>query len=72
MKWEELLNEDVDYVMTGQRLTNIDCPDCGRKIYLDTSIILTSYPAKYKYWCACGWKGYAPTRWDEEWDGEEG
>lgn len=61
MTWEELLNQHIKY--DGQILTDIDCPKCGRKIYLDDRIVLTTYPAKYYYWCPCGWTGSAYIKW---------
>lgn len=66
MTWDELLNMKFENGHDGQVLTDIDCPQCGRKIYLDNSIILTSYPAKYKYWCSCGWVGNAHIKRMEE------
>lgn len=72
MKWETLLKEQVDYSGTGQMITTIECPKCGRNIYLDTTMVLTSYPAKYRYWCPCGWTDCAPQRWSAYMkDGEE-
>lgn len=65
MKWDELLNENIDLHFKGQKKTDIECPTCGRHVYLDDSMILTTYPAKYRYWCSCGWVGYAPIRWTE-------
>ena len=32
MKWEELLDEKIDKITTGQILTDIECPECGRNI----------------------------------------
>ena len=66
MKWEEFLDENIESLYNGQVQTDIVCPKCGRNIYLDNTIILTSYPAKYKYWCSCGWGGYAPNKWISE------
>lgn len=62
MKWEEFLDKNIDSY-NGQIQTNIECPKCGRKIYYDSTIILTSYPCKYYYWCSCGWSDSAPQRW---------
>lgn len=59
MTWNEFLNQPISPCLTGQLQTDIDCPECGRKIYYDSTIILTSYPAKYSYWCSCGWQGYS-------------
>ena len=69
MKWDELLDEEVDYITTGQIQTDIECPMCGRLIYLNDTIVLTSYPAKYSYWCSCGWTDSAPVRHIGENDG---
>lgn len=65
MTWEELLDNSNAVNLNGQVKTNIECPKCGRPIYLDNTIILTSYPAKYSYWCACGWTGTAPIKWSD-------
>ncbi len=61
MKWNEVSDKTVSISKTGQVLTNVECPKCGG-MYLDDSLILTSYPVKYKYWCPCGWVGYAHVR----------
>ena len=65
MTWEDFLDNKVEEDFTGQVQTDIDCPKCGRKIYLDTRVVLTSYPAKYSYWCSCGWNDFAPFRIDK-------
>ena len=65
MKWEEMQDMRLSETKTGQRLTDIECPECGRFIYIDTSIVLTSYPVKYRYWCTCGWTGYSHVKWEE-------
>ena len=62
MKWKELLDKELDETTTGQIKTDIECPKCGRYVYLNTSIILTSYPQKYHYWCSCGWEGNSHIR----------
>lgn len=63
MTWEEFLNENIESPYNGQIRTDIKCPECGRDIYLNNTIILTSYPGKYAYWCSCGWHGCAPQKW---------
>lgn len=60
MKWEDFLNTGLKLDKEGQLETDIECPKCGRKIFFDSTIILTTYPEKYRYWCSCGWVGYAP------------
>lgn len=71
MRWDELLNKNIESNYNGQVKTSIDCPRCGRKIYLNTSIILSSYPAKYSYWCSCGWSGSAHVKWYAGMEDEE-
>lgn len=66
MTWDELLNMNIASNYNGQVLTDIDCPKCGRKIYLDNTMILTSFPAKYRYWCSCGWTDCAPAKWHND------
>ena len=64
MTWDKFLDTPVESPFFKQVQTDILCPKCGkRNIYLDSTIILTTYPAKYSYWCPCGWTGSAPTRW---------
>lgn len=63
MKWEEFLDENIESSYNGQIQTDIKCPKCGRNIYLNNTIVLTSYPAKYSYWCSCGWVGTAHQKW---------
>lgn len=41
-----------------RKITDIDCPKCGKKIYVRTDVILFSYPSKSQYECDCGWVGY--------------
>ena len=64
MTWEEFkTNEFVEDNLTGQILTDIECPECGKKIYYDSTVVLTSYPAQYSYWCKCGWAGTSYGAW---------
>ena len=51
----EVLNKNIGSNYNGQVLTDIICPECGRNIYMDKTMVLTSYPEKYRYWCSCGW-----------------
>lgn len=67
MTWDKFLDTPVENPFDKQVKTNIICPKCGKRtLYLDSTIILTTYPAKYHYWCSCGWTGTAPTRWVNE------
>ena len=63
MKWEEvkslgggssLIHTPGDWIET-----EIECPECGKKIYKQYGIVLTSSPPQYKYSCKCGWSGTA-------------
>lgn len=65
MIWDDFLNKDVSSRYNGQIKTDIECPKCGRKIYYDSTKVLTTYPVKYSYWCSCGWSGTAYERWVE-------
>lgn len=65
MKWGEFLDQNDTSYFPGQIQTDIECPECGRKIYYDSTIVLTSYPAKYSYWCPCGWQGTAAVKWSK-------
>ena len=65
MTWEKFLDANIANNYNMQVLTDIECPQCGRKVYLDSSLILTTYPSKYHYWCSCGWEGFAPKKWLE-------
>ena len=65
MTWEEFLCIPLEET-TKQVWTDILCPKCGKKhIYMDSSYRILTYPSKYRYWCTCGWTGYAPTMWAE-------
>ena len=65
MTWDELLNMEFENGHDGQVLTDIDCPACGRKIYFNSRIVLTTYPAKYSYWCRCGWSDCSYIKWGD-------
>lgn len=61
IRWEEFINsKDRYYFMadTNRELTDIQCPKCGKNIYVRTDIILLSNPPKSQYECECGWVGY--------------
>lgn len=66
MKWNEFNEQEIDcFALTRHKKTNIECPMCGGKVYFD-SCVLASYPAKYFYWCKCGWSGYSAIKWKGE------
>ncbi len=66
MFWNDMTKIRLNDPEAQQIETDIRCPDCNRKIYLDTTRVLTSYPAKYFYWCVCGWFGYSHIKWSKE------
>lgn len=68
MKWEEFKNQSNIFIDDRQVETLIKCPRCGNRIYLDNSVVLTSYPPQYRYWCKCGWEGSAFTKWEPEYE----
>ena len=53
MTWEEFENanrlNDTYLIEPTRKLTDIDCPKCGKKIYVRTDIVLTSYPPQSQY-----------------------
>lgn len=62
MRWEDFVQkqEAKKELMVGMRKVDIQCPECGKDIFLLTNIILTSYPPKNSYICKnCGWGGSA-------------
>jgi predicted RNA-binding Zn-ribbon protein involved in translation (DUF1610 family) len=41
-----------------ETLTNIACPKCGKALWKDLSVVLTSCPPQSRIWCkGCGWSG---------------
>lgn len=68
MTWDEWRNKlkiPDDYIT--QIETSIECPQCGKHIYFDSTIVLLSNPPQYKYWCECGWVEYSRVKWNEAW-----
>ena len=66
MTWEEFKNkryaiQELPIVTK----TDIDCPNCGKKLYFRNDIVLTSFPAQYQYECPCGFIGYSHAKWGE-------
>ena len=67
MKWEEFQNlitpesQFIDLIKT-----TVECPKCGSSLYYRANVVLTSYPAQYKYECpGCGLFGYSHAKWQE-------
>lgn len=59
MTWEEHKNNPIPERMILDE-TDIECPNCGKKIYRRTDVVLTTYPPTFRYECIfCHWCGYA-------------
>jgi len=57
VEWEEF-NKSYNANDWKYQSTNIKCPECGRLLVKDISVVLATYPVKYKYECHnCGWFG---------------
>lgn len=71
MKWEDFnaITEEAKLEMKGQYKTDIECPKCGAPIYYDSTMVLTSYPEKFKYWCKCGWSATSYKSWARDFGG---
>lgn len=62
MTWEEHKKKTTPLEYIGLKKTDIECPNCGKKIYKRTDIVLASYPPTYRYECkSCDWYGFAKT-----------
>ena len=60
MTWEDFKREKNFQYGTGYKITDIECPKCGEKIYKDTMTVLTTYPPQSRYVCMkCFWEGIA-------------
>ena len=55
MKWEDFR---PDAMPPEYESTEIECPVCGHYLMRYIRIVLTAYPAKYRYDCPnCKWSG---------------
>lgn len=60
MTWEEFVKQKHQTINNEWEITDVECPDCGQKIFKNTMIVLTTYPAQTAYLCPhCGWRGTA-------------
>lgn len=59
MTWDEFLKKEPEKIHPVYSITNIECPKCGKYLYVDNTIVLTSLPPKKNYFCDCGWSGTA-------------
>lgn len=52
-----IITNDLLY-RTHEAPTDIACPRCGKALWKDLSVLLTSYPPQSRIWCKdCGWSG---------------
>lgn len=58
MTWEEYQKMVYSLELNNREETNIECPQCGKRLYRRTDVVLASYPPQYRYECDnCGWSG---------------
>lgn len=59
MTWEEFKKGRTATInMSPYSETDIECPICGKPIYVDNQFVLASNPPQKKYICLdCGWVG---------------
>jgi len=54
--WDEYIAaQHINNLPNMMKRTNILCPVCGKYIYKNLGVILTTYPPQYRYECECGW-----------------
>jgi len=64
--WEEYKNFGISVgTPSTYILTDIECPKCGKYIYMRTDRVLTSNPVQYSYYCDCGWGGSSYMKWNK-------
>ena len=67
MKWEDFKKREstqsdteVYHGYEHLSITDIECPNCGERIYKNNTFVLTTYPPQYIYECLyCNWTGVA-------------
>ncbi len=68
MTWEEF-NDGTYEKLTRYIKTDISCPACGRKIYLDRQTVFPASQVQYRYTCKCGWSGNSLVKWEGKLNG---
>ena len=66
MTWDEFNsanNTVIDEYGIIHKKTDIECPKCGKPLWLNTGAASPTWPPKYEYWCDCGWVGASQKRW---------
>lgn len=71
MKWDEFVKFRTPEI-PGHIETDVECPMCGKHIYLDCTVALATYPANYCYVCTCGWHEVSPVKWTSGMSSEKG
>lgn len=60
MRWHEFLEKVKIHPELEQAvLTDIECPNCGRRIYREDNVTLTIHMSRSRYFCiGCDWEMY--------------
>ena len=66
IQWDGFIDQSQIVFPKDQIQTNIMCPECGKPIYYDSTVVFPTYPCKYRYYCTCGWEGTSFRKWVEE------
>lgn len=63
MKWNDFTGIKIGDSRLEEE-TTIECPNCGKNIYLRKDVVLTTYPPQFGYFCkSCGWVGTSFVKW---------
>ena len=58
MKWEDFKGNEPANFPPAWILTDIECPECGAKIFQRVNEVIATNPPKHKFKCdRCGWTG---------------
>lgn len=65
MKWDNFKDQGLNYIYIPPYIeTDIECPNCGHKVYFNNTTVFTSNPVQYQYVCKhCGWADFSFTPW---------
>ena len=65
MEWSDFIEKEQkdDNANSYFIQTDIRCPECGKFVYLNNSVVCLSSPPKSEYLCVCGWVERSFIRW---------